>query len=77
MDGLEFENGLLVKWHGQRPEYMDGHSLLAREHGYGIENMTLTWLTRGLGQPAVARAIYAPDVIETQTLDGDTRTTGL
>ena len=28
MDGLEFENGLLVKWHGQRPEYMDGHSLL-------------------------------------------------
>ena len=28
MDGLEFENGQLVKWHGQRPEYMDGHSLL-------------------------------------------------
>ena len=41
---------------------------VAREHGYGIENMTLTWLTRGLGQPAVARAIYAPDVIETKRL---------
>ena len=34
---------------------------LAREHGYGIEQITLTWLTRDLGQPAIGRVTYAPD----------------
>lgn len=52
-------------------------SALAREHGYGIENLTLAWLTRGLGQPAVARAFYAPDVIEPRSTDGAVQSTGL
>ena len=50
---------------------------LAREHGYGIEQITLTWWTRDLGQPAIGRVTYAPDVIETRSLDGSCRTTGL
>ena len=32
---------------------------LAREHGYGIENLTLSWLTKDLGQPATARVSYS------------------
>ena len=46
---------------------------LARAHGYGIETLTLTWLTRDLGQPLIARVTYAPDVIETTTADGGIR----
>ena len=41
---------------------------LAREHGYGIEQITLTWWTRDLGQPpATGRATYAPDKPEPVT----------
>lgn len=32
---------------------------LAREHGYGIEHLTLSWLTKDLGQPATARVSYS------------------
>ena len=32
---------------------------LAREHGYGVENLTLSWLTKDLGQPATARVSYS------------------
>jgi hypothetical protein len=50
---------------------------LAREHGYGIEHLTLSWRTCGLGQPMTARATYEPDVIEARSLDGEIRTTAL
>lgn len=43
---------------------------LAREHGYGIERLTLTWLTKDLGQPLTARVEYAPDVVESVDLQG-------
>lgn len=50
---------------------------LAGGHGYGIESLTLAWLTKDLGRPPIARATYEPDVIETQSLDGDIKRTGL
>ena len=50
---------------------------MAREHGYGIEHLTLSWVTKDLGQPLIARVTYAPDVIETLTVDGGIRTTAL
>ena len=49
---------------------------LAREHGYGIEHLTLSWLTKDLGQPLTARVTYAPEVYETQTVDGNMVRTG-
>ena len=33
----------------------------AREYGYGIENLTLSWLTKDLGQPATARVRYSTE----------------
>ena len=50
---------------------------LARAHGYGIETLTLTWLTRDLGHPLTARVTYAPDVIEMPTVDGGIRRVAL
>ena len=44
---------------------------LAREHGYGIERLTLTWLTRDLSQPLTARVEYAPEVVESMDLNGN------
>lgn len=32
---------------------------LARVYGYGIERLTLSWLTKDLGQPATARVGYS------------------
>ena len=51
-------------------------SNLAREHGYGIEQLTLSWRTKDLGQPPTARATYAPEVYEVQNLDGSLTRTG-
>lgn len=50
---------------------------LARTHGYGIKTLTLTWLTRDLGQPLTARVTYAPDVIEMPTVDDGIRRVAL
>ena len=44
---------------------------LAREHGYGVERLTLSWLTKDLGQPLTARVAYEPDVWEERGLSGD------
>ena len=49
---------------------------LAREHGYGIEHLTLSWLTKDLGQPLTTRVTYAPEVYEVQTVDGNLVRTG-
>ena len=49
---------------------------LAREHGYGIEHLTLSWLTKDLGQPPVARVSYEPEVYEMQNMDGSLTRTG-
>ena len=49
---------------------------LAREHGYGIEHLTLSWRTKDLGQPLTARVTYAPEVYEVQTVDGNLVRTG-
>lgn len=46
---------------------------LAREHGYGIERLTLSWLTKDLGQPPIARVSYEPEVYEVQSMDGTQR----
>lgn len=43
---------------------------LAREHGYGIEHLTLSWVTKDLGQPLVARTTYAPDAVHVHDWDG-------
>jgi len=43
---------------------------LAREHGYGVERLTLTWRTEDLGQPLTARVEYAPDVVEIVDMQG-------
>lgn len=48
---------------------------LAREHGYGFEQITLTWLTRDLGPCFVGRAIYAPEIVESRSVDGETQNT--
>jgi len=32
---------------------------LAREHGYGIEDLSLSWLTDDIGPPATARVRYS------------------
>lgn len=37
MEHLEFENGRLVKWRGHRPEYMNGHDLIALVRLLGAE----------------------------------------
>ena len=39
---------------------------MANAHGYGIENLTLSWLTKDLGQPVTARVRYstAEDVFD-------------
>ena len=50
---------------------------LAREYGYGIENLILNWRTKDLGQPSMARAIYAPEIVESCSVDGDIRRTRL
>ena len=34
-------------------------SAIAAEHGYGIERLTLTWRTKGIGVPEVGRVDYA------------------
>jgi hypothetical protein len=39
---------------------------LARANGYGIEEITLTWVTRGLGQPAIGRVNYALNQLAVQ-----------
>lgn len=31
---------------------------LAREHGYGIKRVTLSWLTKDLGQPGAVCVTY-------------------
>jgi hypothetical protein len=46
---------------------------LAREHGYGIERLTLSWVTKDLGNPLVARVTYETDLPEHRTLDGDVK----
>jgi len=43
---------------------------LALEHGYGIEHLTLTWLTKDLGRPMIARAEYAPEIVESVDVQG-------
>jgi hypothetical protein len=43
---------------------------LAREYGYGIEHLTLSWLTKDLGQPLTARVTYEVDTYEVQNMDG-------
>jgi hypothetical protein len=37
LEGLEFENGNLVKVHGMRPQYMNGHDLIALVRLLGAE----------------------------------------
>ena len=37
LQGLEFQNGQLVKVHGMRPDYMDGYALLALVRVLGAE----------------------------------------
>ena len=49
---------------------------LAREHGYGIERLTLSWMTKDLGQPSTARVSYEPEVYEVQNMDGNVTRTG-
>jgi hypothetical protein len=49
---------------------------LAQEHGYGIERLTLSWLTKDLGQPLTARVSYEPEVYEVQNMDGSLTRTG-
>ena len=50
---------------------------LAREHGYGIERLTLSWATKDLGQPSVARVTYEVDTYTTQAPDGEMETVAL
>jgi hypothetical protein len=50
--------------------------LLAQEHGYGIERLTLSWVTKDLGRPLTARVTYETDVIETRFLDGSIHMAG-
>lgn len=37
LEGLEFENGQLVKIHGMRPDYMNGYDLIALVRLLGAE----------------------------------------
>ena len=37
LEGLTFENGKLVKFRHMRPEYMDGHDLIALVRLLGVE----------------------------------------
>jgi hypothetical protein len=43
---------------------------MARAHGYGIERLTLTWMTKDLRHPMTARAEYAPDIVESVDVQG-------
>jgi hypothetical protein len=47
--------------------------LLAQEHGYGIESLTISWVTKALGNPLTARVTYETDLPEHRTLNGDIR----
>ena len=49
----------------------------AREHGYGIESLTLSWFTKDLGRPIIARVTYDANFVESVTTDGDMDTEAL
>lgn len=44
---------------------------LARQHGYGVEVLTLSWLTEDIGNPVVARVTYESDFPEMKYVRGD------
>lgn len=44
---------------------------LATAHGYGVEVLTLSWWTDGIGNPAVARVTYESDFPKMEYLRGD------